>query len=266
MSFHNRAMIEGEPRVDEAAASDIALVMPMAGRGSRFANGGQALPKPLIELAGKPFFWWAAESVRRRVGICDMVCVVLAEHIDTFGIDARIRSFYPDARIVVVPDVTSGAAETSAVGVGALRTSTPFVINDCDHAFDANMAAIADALRHGVDGTLLCFASSNPAYSYVRTDDSAAVIGTAEKQVVGPNAIAGCYGFSSPARFNRLFEAYRERCPYDELFMSGLYDHLIAAGGSVQAVRAEQHISFGTPDELARVDLAALHRLHSSSQ
>lgn len=30
--------------------------MPMAGAGSRFYKNGYTLPKPLIEIAGKPFF------------------------------------------------------------------------------------------------------------------------------------------------------------------------------------------------------------------
>ena len=33
------------------------LIMPMGGAGSRFANSGYMLPKPLIEIEGKPFFF-----------------------------------------------------------------------------------------------------------------------------------------------------------------------------------------------------------------
>jgi NDP-sugar pyrophosphorylase family protein len=258
-------MIEGEPPADTISVRDVALVMPMAGRGSRFAGAGEAMPKPLIELNGKPFFWWAAESVRRSVGVREMVCVVLAEHIDAYAIDARIHGSYPDARIISIPDVTSGAAETAALGVAALRTTGPFVVNDSDHAFDAALSAMAEALAKGADGALVCFASTNPAYSYVRTDATGAVIGTAEKLVVGPDAIAGCYGFADASRFLRLYEAYRRTCPYDELFMSGLYDRLLIDGGNVRAFRAAQHISFGTPEEFAKVDLDALRRLHAVS-
>lgn len=34
----------------------INLIMPMAGRGSRFLELGYNVPKPLIEIHGKPFF------------------------------------------------------------------------------------------------------------------------------------------------------------------------------------------------------------------
>lgn len=33
----------------------VAMIMPMAGRGSRFAAEGETLPKPLIELHERPF-------------------------------------------------------------------------------------------------------------------------------------------------------------------------------------------------------------------
>lgn len=33
----------------------IHLVMPMAGSGSRFYNQGYSIPKPLIEIKGRPF-------------------------------------------------------------------------------------------------------------------------------------------------------------------------------------------------------------------
>ena len=59
---------------DTHVPHSLSLVMPMAGRGSRFA-GVEALPKPLIELGGKPFFWWAVESVK-RLGIVDEMVFV----------------------------------------------------------------------------------------------------------------------------------------------------------------------------------------------
>ena len=37
----------------------IHYIMPMAGYGSRFKNMGYDVPKPLIEIYGKPFFYWS---------------------------------------------------------------------------------------------------------------------------------------------------------------------------------------------------------------
>ena len=47
--------------------SKLHLILPMAGRGSRFFRNGFVCPKPLIEINGKPFFYWAARSVEKFV-------------------------------------------------------------------------------------------------------------------------------------------------------------------------------------------------------
>lgn len=241
--------------------SNIALIMPMAGRGSRFAAIGIKEPKPLIELNGRPFFWWAVESVRRTVSVREMVFVVLDEHCEQFGIDKRIVYYYPDAQIVKIPDVTSGAAETAQVGLSYVRSNGPVAINDCDHAFICHdLAAVASTLTTSACGALLCFRSDNPAYSYIKLDWKGEIVGTVEKKVVSPYAIAGCYLFSSPAVFASIYESYRTTCPYSELFISGLYDLLAARGEKLLKLEAEQHRSFGTPEEFSGIVDAEFQR------
>jgi len=238
---------------------DIALVMPAAGRGSRFAKFGILEPKPLIDLHGRPFFWWATESVRRSVKLRQLVYVVLEEHITEFNIDQRIKAFYPEATIVAIPDVTSGAAETARIGVQALVEPGPVAINDCDHAFMSSaLPATVAALQADLAGGLMCFQSSNPAYSYVKLGASGAVEGTVEKKVVSPYAIAGCYLFGNSADFDGLYARYQQACPYDELFISGIYDLMAQDGLKLDKVELDRHISFGTPDELGRVSPEAI--------
>lgn len=249
----------------EADPAPLAMVMPMAGRGSRFSSEGAELPKPLIDLCGKPFFWWATESVRRIAPIAEMVFVVLEEHVRSFAIDAAVRRHYPDASIVALPDVTEGAAETAALGLAALETPGPVAICDSDHAFDCRDARpVVERLGRGTDAALFCFESTDPAYSYARLDGDGAVVGTVEKQAVSPLAIAGCYLFASPSIFLDAYRSYRLDCPYDEHFVSGVYNRLIASGGRVGKHVLANHVSFGTPAELARV-LAAPKDLPSWS-
>jgi len=135
-----------------------------------------------------------------------MVFVVLNEHIADFGIDARIKQYWPEATIVPLAEVTTGAAETAAIGIDALTSSGPVAINDCDHAFVCRALPNAvDALREGsMEAALMCFRSTNPAYSYARVGPSGEVTGTAEKQVISAFAIAGCYLFGSKERFREL--------------------------------------------------------------
>jgi dTDP-glucose pyrophosphorylase len=246
--------------------TDLALVMPMAGRGSRFRQDGRETPKPLIELHGHPFFWWATESVRRAAPLREIVFVVLAEHVEAFGIDRRIRELYPDATIVTTPVVTGGAAETAALGVRALRDAGPMAVNDCDHAFDAaGLDTLARRLggdtHEGIEGALLGFRADTPAYSYVKLGGNGMVVATVEKKVVSPFAIAGCYLFADSERFLTILEGYRNEQRYAELFVSGMYDVMIRDGARIAFQSLVAHVPFGTPEEMQEVtrdELAAL--------
>lgn len=243
--------------------TQLAMVMPMAGRGSRFSKLGFDLPKPLIPLHGRPFFWWATESLRRQTPLRELIFVVLQEHCEQFSIDARVREFYPEARIVAIPEVTAGAAETAMVGLRELVSEGPVAINDCDHAFE--FTGLGDVLpRLGVDmgGALMSFPSSNPAYSYAELDETDSyVVRTAEKQAISPNAIGGCYFIGKPREFETLYAAYVQDCPYQELFMSGVFNLMIAQGQKVGLIKSSLHRSFGTPDEMQQMDDARFEPL-----
>jgi CTP:molybdopterin cytidylyltransferase MocA len=233
--------------------AQVALVMPMAGRGSRFSREGIHTPKPLMDLWGRPFFWWATESARRAFDIAEMVFVVLREHVEDFAIDRHILDHYPAARIAVCDEVTAGAAATARIGVEALDGNGPLLLNDSDHAFVARRGdAVAADLRNGTAAALLTFESSDPAFSYASIDPAGEVVGTVEKQVVSGDAIAGAYLFASCDRFLEAYERYEAACPYDEIYVSGLYNHL--NGAHIARQRLQDHISFGTPAELARLE------------
>ena len=235
-------------------SNQLALIVPAAGRGSRFARLGFAEPKPLIELHGRPFLWWAVESVRRVVGLRQLVFVVLQEHIDAFAIDRKIRAYYPEATVLALADVTSGAAETAALGMKVLQGPGPVAFNDCDHAFVCPaLAGVVQALQTDKEAALMCFRSGSAAYSYARLGPDGGVIGTVEKQVASPFAIAGCYLFASAGRFAELYEGYRQSCPYDELFLSGLFNLAAERRLPIGMVEVERHCSFGTPEELEAV-------------
>lgn len=229
----------------------IHLIMPMGGGGTRFGNKGFNVPKPLIMLRDKPFFYWAAECILQNVEVEDITFVVLREHIENFLIDARIKSFYPDAKIVVIPEVLKGAVLTCLEGVKTVNDDLPLLFEDCDHAFLSK--AFFDYANLGEfvtpDAALLTFKSDNPAYSYARFDDTGRVIGTIEKQVVSNEAICGAYYFKNADFFKDASEKYLNNCSYNEFFVSGVYNELVKMGKEVKTFSIDEHISFGTPDE-----------------
>lgn len=260
--------------------------MPMAGRGSRFSEVGFEMPKPLIPIHGKPFFWWATRSVEKFIPCSGVTFVVLEEHVRTYHIDGEIKKFYPDARIVCLPQVTEGAAVTALRGIEGLDSGTPVLFNDCDHLFQCSefnrycetvlesasmQIPEAQAVPNGhsestaeYDGALLTFESSNPAYSYLQYSESGEITGTIEKCAVSRDAICGAYYFRSRAVFESACAEYLRSCGYKEFFLSGVYNALIASGGKVAGFRTDFHLPFGVPEEYREAGKADNNSLFQS--
>ena len=229
----------------------IHLLMPMGGGGTRFGNKGFNVPKPLIELKGKPFFYWAASCITQNIDVADITFIVLQEHIDRFEIDKAILKYFPDARIHVIPEVLRGAVLTCLEGLKEIDDNRPVLFEDCDHAFlsKAFWQYVKAGEFESPDAALLTFESDNPAYSYAKFDEDGRVIGTIEKKVVSNEAICGAYYFKSAEAFKKASESYLTACAYNEFFVSGVYNELIKSGGEVKTFRIDEHISFGTHDE-----------------
>ena len=230
----------------------IHLVMPMAGRGSRFSAKGYKEPKPLLQIYGRPFFYWSTQSVRKFAELASLDFVVLEEHVKNFHIDAGIRKYFPGARIHVLPQVTEGAVITALRGCEDIGDSLPVVFNDCDHLFKSSRFNdfCKSGCRSDIHGILLTFASNEPRYSFVGKDESDNVVRTAEKKAISSEAICGCYYFSSRDVFERESQKYLKNCEYSEYFMSGVYNSMIADGMTVRSIPTDFHVPFGTPDEL----------------
>ena len=231
----------------------IHLVMPMAGRGSRFSAKGYKEPKPLLQIYGKPFFYWSTQSVRKFVELSSLDFVVLEEHVSGFHIDAEIRKYFPEARIHVLPEVTEGAVITALRGCEDIDDQFPVVFNDCDHLFKSSEfnSFCRSGCSSDIHGILLTFSSNEPRYSFVGKDDKGNVVRTVEKEAISSEAICGCYYFSSRDVFERESQKYIKHCEYKEYFMSGVYNSMISDVMTVRSIPTDFHVSFGTPDEFS---------------
>ncbi len=227
------------------------LVMPMAGRGNRFQEMGYTLPKPLIPIYGKPFFFWSVQSVRKFIDLISLEFVVLKEHVEMFQLDQKIRSYFPEAKIHLLSKVTEGAVVTCLHGIEQIADDCPVIFNDCDHLFKSSRLNrfCGRETDTSVDAVLLTFPSDDAKYSYVQKDADEKVVLTAEKEVVSHDAICGCYYFRTAKLFCKASENYLKNCIYQEYFMSGVYNVLISQGHLVRSMETDFHISYGTPEE-----------------
>ena len=156
------------------AEKKLHLIMPMGGAGSRFFKNGFVMPKPLIEINGKPFLYWATRSVEKYVNLADITFVVLNQHIAEFQIDKVIEKYFPEAKIEAVDfeEVKSGPVMTCLAGLRNIKDDQPILFNDCDHMFASK--TFAEDINSGswdYDGALLTFDSDQPQFSYIQYEN-----------------------------------------------------------------------------------------------
>lgn len=229
----------------------ITLVMPMGGGGTRFGNYGFDMPKPLIDLQNKPFFYWAVRSIEKYISVEDIIFVVLKAHVERFHIDHVILDYFPKSRIQIIPHILNGAVLTCMEGIKLVEDDKPILFNDCDHAFICNefYDFARDEEFDVIDGAMLTFVSKDPKYSFVKMDKQGSVVKTAEKEVISNEAICGAYYFKNRQIFKESVTTYLNHCNYQEYFISGVYNDMIAADKIVKTFKTDEHISFGTPEE-----------------
>src|SRR5260370_38240428 len=85
------------------------IVVPMAGRGSRFADAGYQLPKPLIPIHGVPMIGMVVKNIKpRRPHRFIFVC--LEEHLEPHEEKANLREREPDCAASPSSGVREGEA------------------------------------------------------------------------------------------------------------------------------------------------------------
>jgi UDP-N-acetylglucosamine diphosphorylase / glucose-1-phosphate thymidylyltransferase / UDP-N-acetylgalactosamine diphosphorylase / glucosamine-1-phosphate N-acetyltransferase / galactosamine-1-phosphate N-acetyltransferase len=232
------------------------IVIPMAGRGSRFANIGITTPKPLIDVRGSPMYVWATESL--PLSLCTrLVFLCLREHLDNLGLRGDIMRRYGhrfDVRIVPVDQVTRGQAETVGLARHHLDGSDLLIYN-ADTAEHNHLDTLIPTLPASVRGLWTVFDAAGDKWSFARTMDGSldtAVVETAEKKRISPWASTGLYWFRHAAEFLQLNDAAIARGSLSggEYYVAPLYNDLIAAGAEVRAHRADAVWVLGTPEDL----------------
>lgn len=231
--------------------------MPMAGAGSRFAAAGFTTPKPLIDVDGMPMFLKAASSLDNISAEKKFIFIIRQEHVDTQNLDQLIKEALPEVEIVVLPEITRGAAETAMQSQLLLNPGDPVIVMDCDlwfksASYDEMVSSVIEG-NNDITGGVLTFAADNPRYSYARIGENNIVTETAEKRVISEHAITGAYFFAAASEFVQAAEQLLSQPVSDELpeyYLSLLYNILIDEGKKIQAAYVDEFASFGTPEEL----------------
>lgn len=211
------------------------IVIPMAGLGSRFANAGYALPKPLIDVHGVPMVRLVIENVRpatphRFVFICQNA------HIDKFGLRTKLEEWAPGSAVIGLDGLTEGAACTVLTAREFIDSDQPLMIANSDQYVDIQITPYVEAMgARGLDGLIMTMQADDPKWSFAGLDENNLVTRVVEKEVISSHATVGIYNFRS----GRDFVAAADRMiaknlrVNNEFYVAPVYNELIAGGARI---------------------------------
>lgn len=200
----------------------------MAGEGRRFREAGYDLPKPQIDVAGKPMIERVTDCLTPTGG-------------------ARF-TLLDQAKV----GQTQGAVDTLLHARDLIDLDAPLLVANCDQLISTPIDWFLD--RCTADATVMTFNSTNPHHSYVKLTDGF-VSEIAEKRVISDDAVLGIYWFRTGElvmRYAAQVIAENARHDNGEFYISALLARMIADGYLILPYEVDVHDKhmLGTPEEL----------------
>jgi dTDP-glucose pyrophosphorylase len=232
----------------------LTIVVPMAGRGSRFAQAGYAHPKPLIPIYGVPMIKVVIDNLtpsrpHRFVFICQH------EHVRDYDLAPKLAQWAPGSALIELTEVTEGAACTVLRAIDFLDAS-PLMIANSDQYVDRSIDDYLEVLDRGLDGLIMTMSADDPKWSFVALNSSGHVTRVVEKEVISNEATVGIYNFARGSDFasaaKRMIE--RNERVNGEFYVAPVYNSLIASGARIGVfnvgTEANGMYGLGTPSDL----------------
>jgi dTDP-glucose pyrophosphorylase len=182
------------------------VVIPLAGKDKRFDEKG--VFKAFTNVQGKPLVKFCTDSIpyifqEREIQI---YFLVLKEHEEKYEVSKRLKELYSNCKIIIVSEMTEGAACTVLLAKEFIDNEDELVIYLADLHFSADLKKYLEGEEYKeIEGFLVTFKGDHQKYSYALCEGYC-VKKVAEKQVISDNASAGFYYFRKGKYFVKAAE------------------------------------------------------------
>ena len=236
-------------------------LIPLAGRGKRFADEGYKLPKPVVPVDGIPMVVAAAKSLPpadKNVFIC------LKEHIKRYHIDRDIKKYFPQAVIVTIDGVTEGQASTCLLAEKYVEPDAELTIGACDNGMAYAQGAYDKVINDPKTDAIAWTFRNNPNvtrhpehWGWVTVDKKKFIKKVSVKVPISndpihDHAIVGCFSFKKAKYFfeyaKKMIKANRRI--NNEFYNDELMNVLVENGLRVKVFEIDTYIGWGTPADL----------------
>lgn len=227
------------------------IVIPMAGRGSRFAKAGYANPKPLIDIYGHAMIEYVTKNISPK---CEhrFIYICQEEHIAKYKLDELLKRIEPNCEIVTIDHITEGAACTVLLAEKFIDNEDPIMIANSDQFVDTDINAYLEKMD-GYDGLIMTMPADDPKWSFIKYDENNLVTMVREKEVISNEATVGIYNYAHGSDFVKYAHQMIDKNirVNNEFYVAPVYNEMIEDGKKIgfNDVGAKMH-GLGVPEDL----------------
>ena len=248
-----RKILNGTKKKIAWESKTMNVLIPMAGRGSRFASQGYTFPKPLIEVKGKPMIQVVVENLTIKA---NYTFIVQKEHYEKYSLNYLLPLIAPDCNIVQVDGITEGAACTTLLAKEFIDNDEPLIMANSDQfvEWDSNETLYAFQ-NDGIDGGIITFPATHPKWSYAKLGDDGYVSEVAEKKPISEHATVGIYYWKKGSDYVKYAEQMIDKDirTNNEFYVCPVFNEAIQDGKKIRIKDIQKNgmWGIGTPEDLS---------------
>jgi dTDP-glucose pyrophosphorylase len=255
----NQAKVDRIKRILQSEKQKVAwesktmnVLIPMAGRGSRFATQGYTFPKPLIDVKGKPMIQVVTENLNIKA---NYTFIVQKEHYEKYSLQHLLNLIAPNCNIVQVDGITEGAACTTLLAKEFIDNDEPLLMANSDQFVEWDSNETLYAFSNGnCDGGIITFPATHPKWSYAKLGEDGYVSEVAEKKPISEHATVGIYWWLKGSDYVKYAEQMIEKDirVNNEYYVCPVFNEAIEDGKKVRIKEIEKEgmWGIGTPEDL----------------
>lgn len=239
------------------------LILPMAGKGSRFSELGYEKPKPILTVNGNPMI---VEAVNCLPKTDNKTFITLSDHVTKYHIDDILKEKYDGCHVIKIDSVTEGQACTCEIGINEtnLDLESPILISASDNGIlydnfeaqklldDETIDIIVWSFRNNQSSKL-----SPNSYAWLDVDKNGNIKHVSCKKFIyddplSTHAIVGTMFFRKAKYFLDGLKKNKEQNikTNDEFYVDDIINQNINSGLTVKVFEVKNYICWGTPNDL----------------
>lgn len=248
------------PDFNNESMTDMTLILPMAGAGSRFFNEGYKVPKPLLDIEGLPMIIQAVKCLPQTT---NKIFICQQEHLNNYKIEETILNNFPNSKIIPINWMTEGQACTCDIAINdEINLEKPIMISACDNGIYYDINKYNEIFRDdNVDVIIFSF-SNNPTsklyphmYAWLDVDDDNFIKRVSIKKSFtdceNKYAIIGTMVFKKALYFKKGYEYIVENNikTNNEYYVDNIIEPLINMGYKCKIFNVDNYLCWGTPND-----------------